>query len=578
MNKQKQPDQLRSARWFAPDDLRSFGHRSRVMQMGYAQEEWKGRPVIAIVNTWSDAQPCHMHFKQRVDDVKRGVLMAGGFPIEFPALSLSEALLKPTTMLYRNMLAMDVEELLRSHPVDGVVLMGGCDKTTPALLLGATSMNLPAIYLPAGPMLRGNWKGKTLGSGSDAWKYWDERRAGTLSDADWSAMEAGIARSHGTCMTMGTASTMTAIAEAIGMTLPGASSIPAADAEHIRMSSECGRRIVEMVWEDLTPAKIQSRQAFENAIAVAMAMGCSTNAIIHVIAQARRAGADIGLDDFEAASRKVPVLANVRPSGDTYLMEDFYYAGGLPGLMSRMKEHLHLGCLTVNGRTLGDNIADAGVYNDDVIRPQSNPIYREGALAVLKGNLAPDGCIIKPSACDPRFLKHTGPALVFDDYPSMKKAIDDPDLDVTADHVLILRNAGPQGGPGMPEWGMLPIPTKLVKQGVRDMVRLSDARMSGTSYGACILHVAPEAYVGGPLALVRNGDLITLDVAARTIDLDVPEDELARRRAEWQPPAPRFERGYGWMFARHIKQANDGCDFDFLETSFGATIGEPAIY
>ena len=578
MTKQKQPDQLRSARWFAPDDLRSFGHRSRVMQMGYAQEEWKGRPVIAIVNTWSDAQPCHMHFKQRVDDVKRGVLMAGGFPIELPALSLSESLLKPTTMLYRNMLAMDVEELLRSHPVDGVVLMGGCDKTTPALLLGATSMNLPAIYLPSGPMLRGNWKGKTLGSGSDAWKYWDERRAGKLSDADWSAMEAGIARSHGTCMTMGTASTMTAIAEAIGMTLPGASSIPAADAEHIRMSSECGRRIVEMVWEDLTPAKIQSRQAFENAIAVAMAMGCSTNAIIHVIAQARRAGADIGLDDFEAASRKVPVLANVRPSGDTYLMEDFYYAGGLPGLMSRMKEHLHLGCLTVNGRTLGDNIADAGVYNDDVIRPQSNPIYREGALAVLKGNLAPDGCVIKPSACDPRFLKHTGPALVFDDYPSMKKAIDDPDLDVTADHVLILRNAGPQGGPGMPEWGMLPIPTKLVKQGVRDMVRLSDARMSGTSYGACILHVAPEAYVGGPLALVRNGDLITLDVAARTIDLDVPEDELARRRAEWQPPAPRFERGYGWMFARHIKQANDGCDFDFLETSFGAPIGEPAIY
>ncbi|WP_316196894.1 L-arabinonate dehydratase [Bradyrhizobium sp. SZCCHNS3053] len=578
MSERKQPDQLRSARWFAPDDLRSFGHRSRVMQMGYAQEEWKGRPVIAIINTWSDAQPCHMHFKQRVDDVKRGVLMAGGFPIELPALSLSESLLKPTTMLYRNMLAMDVEELLRSHPVDGVVLMGGCDKTTPALLLGATSMNLPAIYLPAGPMLRGNWKGKTLGSGSDAWKYWDERRAGKLSDADWNAMEAGIARSHGTCMTMGTASTMTAIAEAIGMTLPGASSIPAADAEHIRMSSECGRCVVEMVWEDLTPSKIQTRPAFENAIAVAMAMGCSTNAIIHVIAQARRAGADIGLDDFEAASRKVPVLANVRPSGDTYLMEDFYYAGGLPGLMSRMPEHLHLDCLTVNGRTLGDNIAGAGVYNDDVIRPQSNPIYREGALAVLRGNLAPGGCVIKPSACEPRFLRHTGPALVFDDYPSMKKAIDDPDLDVTADHVLILRNAGPQGGPGMPEWGMLPIPTKLVKQGVRDMVRLSDARMSGTSYGACILHVAPEAYVGGPLALVKNGDRITLDVAARTINLDVPEDELARRRAEWQPPAPRFERGYGWMFARHIKQANDGCDFDFLETGFGAPVGEPAIY
>jgi dihydroxy-acid dehydratase len=574
----KSPDQLRSARWFAPDDLRSFGHRSRVMQIGYSREEWQDRPLIAILNTWSDAQPCHMHFKQRVDDVKRGVLMAGGLPIELPALSLSESLLKPTTMLYRNMLAMDAEELLRSHPVDGVVLMGGCDKTTPALLLGATSMNLPAIYLPAGPMLRGNWKGKTLGSGSDAWKYWDERRAGKLSEKDWDVMEAGIARSHGTCMTMGTASTMTAIAEAIGMTLPGASSIPAADAEHIRMASECGRRIVEMVWEDLTPSKIQTKAAFENAIAVAMAMGCSTNAIIHVIAQARRAGAEIGLDDFERASRKVPVLANVRPSGDRYLMEDFYYAGGLPALMSRIRDHLHLDCLTVNGRTLGENIEGAEVYNDDVIRSADNAIYQEGALAVLKGNLAPDGCVIKPSACEPRFLRHTGPALVFDDYPSMKKAIDDPDLEVTPDHVLVLRNAGPQGGPGMPEWGMLPIPTKLVREGVRDMVRLSDARMSGTSYGACILHVAPEAYVGGPLALVRNGDRITLDVAARTINLDVPEDELARRRADWIPPTPRFERGYGWMFARHIKQANEGCDFDFLETGFGAPVGEPVIY
>ena len=431
MTKKKSPDQLRSARWFAPDDLRAFGHRSRTMQMGYAPEEWKDRPVIAILNTWSDAQPCHMHFKSRVDDVKRGVLMAGGFPMELPALSLSESLLKPTTMLYRNMLAMDAEELLRGHPVDGVVLMGGCDKTTPGLLLGATSMNIPTIYLPAGPMLRGNWKGKTLGSGSDAWKYWDERRAGKISDKDWVDVEAGIARSYGTCMTMGTASTMTAIAESIGMTLPGASSIPAADANHIRMASECGRRIVEMVWEDLTPKKIQTRKAFENAITVAMAMGCSTNAIIHLIAQARRAGQDIGLDDFEKASRKVPVIANVRPSGDNYLMEDFFYAGGLPGLMSRIKQHLHLDCITVTGKTLGDNIARAEVHNDDVIRTVDNPIYKEGALAVLKGNLAPDGCVIKPSACEPRFLKHTGPALVFDDYPSMKKAIDDPDLDVS---------------------------------------------------------------------------------------------------------------------------------------------------
>ena len=429
-------------------------------------------------------------------------------------------------------------------------------------------MNLPTIYLPAGPMLRGNWKGRTLGSGSDAWKYWDERRAGKISDKDWVDVEAGIARSYGTCMTMGTASTMTAIAESIGMTLPGASSIPAADAGHIRMSSECGRRIVEMVWEDLTPQKIQSRKAFENAITVAMAMGCSTNAIIHLIAQARRAGQDIGLDDFEKASRTVPVIANVRPSGDTYLMEDFFYAGGLPGLMSRISEHLHLDCVTVTGKTLGENIDGAEVYNDDVIRTVANPIYKEGALAVLKGNLAPDGCVIKPSACEPRFLKHTGPALVFDDYPSMKKAVDDPDLDVTADHVLILRNAGPQGGPGMPEWGMLPIPTKLVKQGVRDMVRLSDARMSGTSYGACILHVSPESFIGGPLALVRNGDRITLDVAARTINLDVSEAELAKRRAEWKQPERRYERGYGWMFSKHIKQANEGCDFDFLETGF----------
>jgi dihydroxy-acid dehydratase len=437
---------------------------------------------------------------------------------------------------------------------------------------------LPAIYLPAGPMLRGNWKGKILGSGSDAWKYWDERRAGTITDADWLNMEAGIARSHGTCMTMGTASTMTAIAEAIGMTLPGASSIPAPDANHVRMSAECGRRIVEMVWEDLTPNRIQTREAFLNGIAVAMAMGCSTNAIIHLIAQARRAGQEIGLDDFERASRRVPVIANVRPSGDKYLMEDFYYAGGLPALMTRIRDHLHLDAMTVSGQTLGENIAGAEVYHDDVIRSVDNPIYAEGALAVLKGNLAPDGCVIKPSACDPRYLKHTGPALVFDDYPSMKAAIEDEDLDVTADHILILRNAGPQGGPGMPEWGMLPIPKKLVKQGVRDMLRLSDARMSGTSYGACILHVSPEAYIGGPLALVRTGDMISVDVAERAISLNVSDEELERRRAAWARPEPRFERGYGWMFTRHIKQAHEGCDFDFLETSFGAPTGEPAIY
>jgi dihydroxy-acid dehydratase len=570
--------QLRSARWFAPDDLRAFGHRSRAMQMGYGPEDWAGRPVIAIVNTWSDAQPCHMHFKSRVEDVKRGILQAGGFPMELPALSLSESFLKPTTMLYRNLLAMDAEELLRGHPVDGVVLMGGCDKTTPGLLLGAISAGLPAIYLPAGPMLRGNWKGKVLGSGSDAWKYWDERRAGRISDSEWVEVEAGIARSYGTCMTMGTAATMMAMAEALGMALPGASSIPAADANHVRMAAACGRRIVDMVWEDLTPSRILTRDAFVNAIAVAMALGCSTNAIIHLIALARRAGQDIGLDEFERASRKVPVIANIRPSGSTYLMEDFFYAGGLPALMAQIREHLNLGARTVTGRTLGENIEGAEVHNADVIRTPDKPIYAEGALAVLRGNLAPDGCVIKPSACAPRFLAHSGPALVFDDYPTMKAAIERDDLDVTADHVLVLRNAGPQGGPGMPEWGMLPIPTRLVKQGVRDMVRISDARMSGTSYGACILHVAPESYIGGPLALLRTGDVVSLDVARRTIDMQVPDEELARRRAAWRPPAPRYERGYGWMFTRHIRQANEGCDFDFLETGFGRPVGEPAIY
>lgn len=571
-------NQLRSARWFSPDDLRSFGHRSRMMQMGYGRADWEGRPIIGILNTWSDLQPCHMHFKTRVDDVKRGVLQAGGFPVELPALSLSESNVKPTTMLYRNMLAMDTEELIRSHPVDGVILMGGCDKTGPALLLGATSAGLPAIFLPAGPMLRGNWQGKILGSGSDGWKYWDERRAGNISEEEWNAIESGIARSHGTCMTMGTASTMTAIIEAIGMSLPNASATPATDANHVRMSTECGRRIVEMVWDDLTPDQIQKREAFENGIAVAMAMGCSTNAIIHLIAQARRAGHDIGLDDFEKASRKVPVIANVRPSGEVYLMEDFYYAGGLPALMKNIKDKLHLDCMTVTGKTVGENIADAEVFNDDVIRSVDKAIYQEGALAVLKGNIAPDGCVIKPSACATKFLKHTGPALVFDSYPEMKAAIDRDDLDVTEDHILVLRNAGPQGGPGMPEWGMLPIPKKLVKQGVRDMLRMSDARMSGTSYGACILHVSPESYIGGPLALVRSGDMISVDVDARTINLEVSNTEMERRKAAWTVPEPRYQRGYGWMFSKHIKQANEGCDFDFLETSYGAPVSEPDIY
>jgi dihydroxy-acid dehydratase len=548
------------------------------MQMGYDENDWGKKPIIAILNTWSDLNACHAHFKHRVEDVKRGVLQAGGFPVELPVQSLSESALKPTSMLYRNFLAMEAEELLRAHPVDGVVLMGGCDKTTPALVMGAVSAGYPMIFLPAGPMLRGNYKGEHLGSGSDAWKYWDERRAGTISDDQWTGVEEGIARSYGHCMTFGTASTMTAIAESMGLTLPGASSIPAADANHIRMSTRCGRRIVEMVFEDLTPDKIITRQSVDNSVAVAMATGCSTNAVVHLIAMARRAGVPLTLDDLDRAGRTTPVIANIRPSGKKYLMEDFYYAGGLRALMAEMKEKLNLDAVTVSGLTLGETLEGAEVYNDDVIRPLSNPIYHEGSLAVLRGNLAPNGCVIKPSACEERLRVHEGPALVFDSYPEMKKAVEDENLDVTADHIMVLRNAGPKGGPGMPEWGMLPIPKKLIKQGIRDMLRISDSRMSGTSYGACILHVAPEAHVGGPLALVRTGDIIRVDVPNRSIDMLVDEETLARRRAEWVAPADKYERGYGWMFSKHITQADDGCDFDFLKTEFGTSAGEPDIF
>lgn len=548
------------------------------MQMGYDARDWGEKPIIAILNTWSDLNPCHAHFKHRIEDVKRGVLQAGGFPVELPVQSLSESSLKPTTMLYRNFLAMEAEELLRGHPIDGTVLMGGCDKTTPALVMGAISAGLPMIFLPAGPMLRGHYKGEHLGSGSDAWKYWDERRAGTITDEQWIGVEEGIARSYGHCMTFGTASTMTAIAESLGLTLPGASSIPAADANHIRMSTRCGRRIVEMVHEKLAPDKIITEKSVANASAVAMATGCSTNAVVHLIAMARRAGVPLTLEELDRISRTTPVIANIRPSGKQYLMEDFYYAGGLRALMAEMKELLHLDAMTVSGFPLGATLEGAEVHNSDVIRPLSNPIYHEGSLAVLKGNLAPDGCVVKPSACEERLRVHEGPALVFDSYPEMKAAIDDEDLDVTPDHVLILRNAGPKGGPGMPEWGMLPIPKKILKQGYRDMLRISDARMSGTSYGACILHVAPESHIGGPLSLVRTGDVIRVDVPNRTIDMLVDEETLAKRRAEWKPPADRYERGYGWMFSRHIKQANEGCDFDFLETAFGSAVGEPDIF
>jgi dihydroxy-acid dehydratase len=569
------PHDLRSHRWFGRDDMRSFGHRSRAKQAGFTAEDIAGKPVIAILNTWSDANPCHTHFRLRAEDVKRGVWQAGGFPMEIPLLTLGETFMKPSTMLYRNLLAMDAEEAIRAYPVDGVVLLGGCDKTVPALLMGAASANLPAIFVPAGPMLRGHWRGQVLGSGSDLWKYWTERRAGNLDECSWREMEDGIARSFGTCMTMGTASTMAAAAEALGMTLPGASSIPAADSAHPRMASAAGRRAVEMVWEDLRPREILTDAAFENAVTATMALGGSTNAIIHLVAMAGRAGARLDLDRFDALSRRTPFIANIRPSG-AFLMEDFFYAGGLRAALDRLRDLLHPECITVNGDTLGENISGVTVCNDDVIAPRDRPLGPEGGVAVLRGNLAPDGAVVKHTAAERRLLQHAGPAIVFRNYNDLEARIDDPALPVTPDSVLVLQDAGPLGGPGMPEWGMLPIPKKILAQGVRDMVRISDARMSGTSYGTCVLHVAPESFVGGPLAFVRDGDLIELDVPARRLTLRVSDEELARRRAAWTPRSAPYARGFGHMYAQHVTQANRGCDFDFLEGT--EPIADPEIH
>jgi dihydroxy-acid dehydratase len=572
----KRPEELRSHRWFGVQDLRAFGHRSRTAQMGYDRSDYAGKPVIAIINTWSDINHCHTHFRQRAEEVKRGVWQAGGFPLEMPAMALAETMQKPTTMLYRNFLAMETEELLRSYPVDGCVLMGGCDKTTPALIMGATSMNIPAIYLPAGPMLNSHWRDQTLGSGSDTWKYWDELRAGRITEGDWKEIEDSIARSPGTCMTMGTAATMMSLAEALGFTLPGYSSIPAPDSNHARMATLTGKRIVEMVWEDLKPRDFLSRGSFDNAITTLMAMGGSTNAIVHLVAMAGRAGLAFPLERYNEISAQTPVIANVRPSGKQYLMEDFYYAGGLRALLWQLHDLLDLSAKTVNGRTLGENIDGAKVWNADVILPRDQPLKASGGIVLLRGSLAPDGAVIKTSAADPKLLQHTGRAVVFEDYNDMAARIDANDLDVDASCVLVLKNAGPLGGPGFPEWGMLPMPKKLVRQGVKDMVRLSDGRMSGTSYGTCVLHVAPEAYVGGPLAFVRNGDLIELDVGKKVLNLKVPDAELAQRKAAWKRPPPKYERSYGAIFSRHVKQANEGCDFDFLEGT--APTAEPEIH
>jgi dihydroxy-acid dehydratase len=571
----RDPSQLRSSRWFQPDDLRSFGHRSRLKGMGLDDLDYRDKPIIGILNTWSDLNTCHSHFPQRVQEVKRGVLQAGGYPVEIPVISLGEMLMKPTTMLYRNLLAMETEEILRCHPIDAAVLMGGCDKTVPALLMGAFSSDIPSIFLPAGPMLKARWKEHTLGSGSDAWKFWNERRAGQLPDCDWCEIENCIARSAGTCMTMGTASTMACVAEALGFTLPLASSIPSVVAEHSRLAVATGRRAVEMAWQKLSPSKLLTQGSFNNALITQLAIGGSTNAIVHLIAMAGRAGCRITLEDFDLWSRRVPVLADLRPAG-RFLMEDFHHAGGLAALLSQLPDLLDLQSRTVSGGTLQQQLSDRPVLDGQVIRTRGNPLSTSGGTYVLRGNLAPHGCVIKPVAADPRLWKHCGQALVFENYAHLKAKINEPDLPVTADTVLVLRSAGPLGGPGFPEWGMLPIPDKLLRAGVRDMVRISDARMSGTSYGTCVLHISPESHVGGPLALVQDGDWIELDVEGRQLNLLIDQDQLSQRRKLWQAPDERWSRGYQALFGKHVSQAHEGCDFDFL---IGRSPGEePSIY
>jgi dihydroxy-acid dehydratase len=531
--------------------------------MGFDDEDYMGKPVIGILNTWSDLNTCHSHFKNRVEEIKRGVLQAGGFPVEVPVMSLGEMLMKPTTMLYRNLLAMETEESLRCHPIDAAVLMGGCDKTVPALIMGALSANIPFLFFPAGPMLKARWKDQTLGSGTDAWKFWAERCAGNLCEGEWKEIENCIARSAGTCMTMGTASTMACIAESLGVTLPNAGSIPAVVSEHSRLAVASGRRAVDLAVQQVKPLQLLTRESFLNALITQLTLSGSTNAIVHMIAMAGRAGHRITLDDYDAISKRVPVLADLRPSG-RYLMEDFYNAGGLAALLQQLRDVLYLDAKTVNGKSLGDQIQNATVIDPLVIRDRSNPLWPTGGTCVLRGNLAPDGCVIKTVAADPKLQKHTGPALVFNSYLDMKQRINSPELPVTPESVLVLRSAGPIGAPGFPEWGMLPLPDKILKLGVRDMVRISDARMSGTSYGTCVLHVAPESHIGGPLALVQDGDLIELDVESRSLNLLVAPQTLEDRRKAWKKPVVRWQRGYLKMFSEHTTQANQGCDFDFL--------------
>ncbi|HEU5189148.1 MAG TPA: IlvD/Edd family dehydratase [Methylomirabilota bacterium] len=554
---------LRSHNWFGKKDLDGFAHRSWVKAEGFSEAMFDGRPVIGIANSWSELTSCNAHLRQVAEAVKRGVLSAGGFPLEFPTISLGEVLMKPTTMLFRNLMAMDVEECIRAYPLDGVVLLSGCDKTTPAMLMGAASADVPAIVVTGGPMLRGIRGQEELGSGTDTWRLWAERRAGRLSEEEFCEYEACMSRSAGHCMVMGTASTMAAMAEALGMALPGNAAIPAADARRMALAELTGRRIVDMAREGLKPSRILTPAAFDNAVRADMAIGGSTNAIIHLVAIAGRAGVRLPLTRFDELSRTTPLLVNVKPSGK-YLMEDFFYAGGLPAVLRELLPLLHRDALTVNGKTLGENVAGAENWNRDVIRPLDTPIAPEGGTVILTGNLCPDGAVLKQSAASSHLLTHRGRAVVFEDHADLHARIDDPSLRVDETSVLVLKRVGPKGAPGMPEWGAAPIPARLLKAGVKDMVRISDARMSGTSYGTVVLHVSPEAAVGGPLALVQDGDEIELDVFNRRLTLRVPDEELARRRAAWRPQPPHYERGYGRLFLDHVLQAHEGVDFDFL--------------
>ena len=558
------PRPLRSRNWFGRRDLDGFAHRSWLKTEGFSDHVFDGRPVIGIANSWSELTNCNAHLRQVADAVKRGVWSAGGFPLEFPTISLGEVLMKPTTMLFRNLMAMDVEECIRVYPLDAVVLLSGCDKTTPAMLMGAASADVPAIMVTGGPMLSGKWRTEELGSGTDLWRLWAERRAGRLTDEELCEAESCMSRSSGHCMVMGTASTMASMAEALGMTLSGNAAIPASDSRRMALAELSGRRAVEMALAGgPKPSEILTAKAFDNAIRADMAIGGSTNAVIHLVAIAGRAGINLPLRRFDELSRTTPLLVNVRPSGK-YLMEDFFYAGGLPVVLKELLPLLHGEASTVAGTSLADVVADAKCWNEDVIRSLAMPIAAEGGTVILTGNLCPGGAVLKQSAASAHLMVHRGRAVVFEDHHDLHQRIDDPDLPVDETSVLVLKQAGPRGAPGMPEWGAAPIPSKLLRRGVKDMVRISDARMSGTSYGTVVLHVSPESAVGGPLALVRNGDEIELDVPKRTLALRIGDDELARRRAAWTPRPPHFVRGYGRLFLDHVLQANEGCDFDFL--------------